>query len=135
MFSVLPTLVFASQHHRSKKFHTGRERAKRLVAIWFLHRVSQLNVTRIVSSTPGQTAFLIFNLYIFFSVQFLFFNPDSLQLCEIFATTYFLYKIVFCEQYSIKGLVISKPHKSQVTGNTYVIAKTSGETNQRDKKG
>ena len=48
IFCALPMLVCASWLHRSKKFNTGRERAQRFVAIWFLHRVSQLNLTRIV---------------------------------------------------------------------------------------
>ena len=48
MFCSLPMLVCASWHHRSKKFNTGRERAQRFVAIWFLHRVSQLKLTRII---------------------------------------------------------------------------------------
>ena len=54
MFSALPKLVCASWHHRSKKFNTGRERAQRFVAIWFLHRVSQLNLTRIVVTYPNE---------------------------------------------------------------------------------
>ena len=40
MFSALPKLVCANWHRRSKKFNTGRERAQRFVAVWFLHRVS-----------------------------------------------------------------------------------------------
>ena len=47
MFSALPMLVCASWHHRSEKFNTGRGRGQRFVAMWFLHRVSQLNLTRI----------------------------------------------------------------------------------------
>ena len=38
--------MLASWHHRSRKLNTGRERAQRFVVIWFLHRVFQLNVTR-----------------------------------------------------------------------------------------
>ena len=50
IFSAPSMLVYVSWHHRSKKYNTGRERAQRFVAIWFLHRVSrQLNATRIVA--------------------------------------------------------------------------------------
>ena len=54
MFSALPKLVCANWHHSSKKFNTGRERAQRFVAVWFLHRVSQLNLTRIVVTYPNE---------------------------------------------------------------------------------
>ena len=54
MFSALPKLVCANWHHRSKKFNTGRERAQRFVAVWFLHRVSKLNLTRIVVTYPNE---------------------------------------------------------------------------------
>ena len=50
IFSAPSMLVSVSWYHRSKKFNTRRERAKRFVAIWFLYRVSrQLNVTKIVA--------------------------------------------------------------------------------------
>ena len=49
MFSALPKLVCANWHK-----HTGRERAQRFVAVWFLHRVSQLNLTRIVVTYPNE---------------------------------------------------------------------------------
>ena len=48
-------LVFARWHHGGKKFKTGTERAQLFVAIWFLHRVSQLNVTRIVGRNLQET--------------------------------------------------------------------------------
>ena len=54
MFCALPMLVCASWHHRSKKFNTGRERAQRLVAIWFMYREPQLKLTRIVVTYPNE---------------------------------------------------------------------------------
>ena len=54
MFCALPKLVCASWHHRSKKFNTGRERAQRLVAIWFMYREPQLNLMRIVVTYPNE---------------------------------------------------------------------------------
>ena len=41
------------EHHRSKKFNTGREGEQCFVAILVLHQVSQLNVRRIVAGFCG----------------------------------------------------------------------------------
>ena len=54
MFSALPMMPVCITE--AKKFKTGRERAQRFVAVsWFLHWVSQRDVTRIVSTEVSVT--------------------------------------------------------------------------------
>ena len=48
IFSTPSMLVFASWYHSSIKVNAGKEGAQLFLGIWVLHRVSQLDVTRIV---------------------------------------------------------------------------------------